>query len=142
MDTDRLKNFQDTSDEAAQGAAAGSAPENFGAAGFAYANVAGGSAASGGSPLSGAPIEERGGANVVVREVAYEKPADGAQGVSEIRVKFDPVRIVVAFDASGAQRRFASEVARAVNEISAAVDGIVKNAIAGLDRRASVRGTV
>jgi len=132
MDTDKLKNFADMSNAADENAA-----DESGAAGFAYAN-----AVPGGDPLSRAPAEERGGANVVVREVVYEKPPDGAQGVSEIRVKFDPLRIVVSFDAASAQRRIADEIARAVDEISAAVDGIVRNAIAGLDRRASVRGTV
>jgi len=131
MDTDKLKNFADISNAADENAA-----DESGAAGFAYANTAGG------NPLPSAPAEERGGANVVVREVVYEKPPDGAQGVSEIRVKFDPLRIVVSFDAASAQRRIADEIARAVDEISAAVDGIVRNAIAGLDRRASVRGTV
>jgi hypothetical protein len=132
MDTDKLKNLADMSNAADE-----NAPDESGAAGFAYENPV-----PGGDPLSRAPAEERGGANAVVREVVYEKPPGGAQGIAEIRVKFEPLRIVVSFDAASAQRRIAGEVARAADEIRAAVDGIVRNAIAGLDRRASVRGTV
>jgi hypothetical protein len=62
--------------------------------------------------------------------------------VQEIRVKFETVRIVVEFDAAGAQRKFGEQVARAVAEIRAAVDEIVRGALSGLSRKASIRETV
>jgi hypothetical protein len=63
-------------------------------------------------------------------------------GAREIRVVFEPVRIVVEFDAASAQRQFAAEVARVAGEIRAAAERIVQDALAGLDRRASTRGIV
>jgi hypothetical protein len=136
MNSDWLKNYENAhGDRPSQEAAysqdsisGGNAPEDPGPAG--------------GTRFSRAPVEERADSRVVVREVTYEKPAGVAREAGEIRVRFEPLRVVVVFDASGAQRRFASEIARAINEIKAAVDGVMKNAVAGLDRRASVRGTV